>query len=439
MDIDELQECPLISPDSPEQSKSARRVSRSESCYSNSPCRLLPRMFGSRLGLTILLLTCFAVAVLVVYSSSRPSLSFIRAVALKRTVAFTPSLPDSYVTYADLQQDNFAFFQVNSSDVIVFLHVQKTGGTTFGRHLVLDIDLQKPCKCRTMKKKRKKGRNRLKRMLRCDCFRPGSNKNWLFSRHSTGWKCGLHADWTELTSCVDSFMRREDGTDDYGSSSRNGHRYFYVTFLREPVARFLSEFRHVQRGATWKGAAHVCARRPHRLPRCYKGEDWSDARLDEFMSCPHNLAINRQTRMLADLTLIDCYNKSSGEMSQVERDRLMLTSAKANLKSMAFFGLTEMQAESQRMFESTFNLKFNVKFEQFDRTQAGKTENALDPSLITAIERLNSLDVELYAFAQSLLRERIQDIDDEEEEDDEEERSRKVHISFDDIEKEAEY
>jgi len=32
-------------------------------------------------------------------------------------------------------------------------------------------------------------------------------KNWLFSRYSTGWKCGLHPDWTELVGCVDIYLK----------------------------------------------------------------------------------------------------------------------------------------------------------------------------------------------------------------------------------------
>lgn len=45
--------------------------------------------------------------------------------------------------------------------------------------------------------------------------------------------------------------------------------------------------------------------------------------------------------MLADLSLIGCYNSSY--MSQEERNRVMLASAKKNLLSIAFFGLTEFQ------------------------------------------------------------------------------------------------
>ncbi|TRZ19857.1 hypothetical protein HGM15179_007248 [Zosterops borbonicus] len=87
-------------------------------------------------------------------------------------------------------------FDMRGRDVIVFLHIQKTGGTTFGRHLVRNIHLEQPCYCRAGQKK-------------CVCHRPGGDKDtWLFSRFSTGWSCGLHADWTELTSCVPAAMER---------------------------------------------------------------------------------------------------------------------------------------------------------------------------------------------------------------------------------------
>lgn len=97
------------------------------------------------------------------------------------------------LSFDDLVNSDF-HFDIKGSDVIVFLHIQKTGGTAFGRHLVRDLDLEQPCQCRKGRKK-------------CRCYRPDSDdKFWLFSRYSTGWKCGLHADWTELTNCVESAM-----------------------------------------------------------------------------------------------------------------------------------------------------------------------------------------------------------------------------------------
>ncbi|KYO40414.1 hypothetical protein Y1Q_0013229 [Alligator mississippiensis] len=88
-------------------------------------------------------------------------------------------------------------FDMKGDGVIVFLHIQKTGGTTFGRHLVQNVRLEVPCDCRPGQKK-------------CTCYRPNRRETWLFSRFSTGWSCGLHADWTELTSCVPGVLDRRD-------------------------------------------------------------------------------------------------------------------------------------------------------------------------------------------------------------------------------------
>lgn len=74
-------------------------------------------------------------------------------------------------------------------------------------------------------------------------------------------------------------------------------KFYYITLLRDPVSRYLSEWRHVQRGATWKTSLHMCDGRtptPEELPSCYEGSDWSGCTLQQFMDCPYNLANNRQ-------------------------------------------------------------------------------------------------------------------------------------------------
>ncbi|GAB0179270.1 heparan-sulfate 6-O-sulfotransferase 3 [Grus japonensis] len=119
-------------------------------------------------------------------------------------------------------------------DVIVFLHIQKTGGTTFGRHLVRNIRLEQPCYCRAGQKK-------------CACHRPGGDKDtWLFSRFSTGWSCGLHADWTELTSCVPAAMERR------GCAGNRTLRY--VKGNKKSFFRYASDKRKMREnvGPLWK-------------------------------------------------------------------------------------------------------------------------------------------------------------------------------------------
>lgn len=157
----------------------------------------------------------------------------------------SPLLANPGLSYDEVLNDDFQF-DMDAHDVMVFLHIQKTAGTYFGKFLVRHLNLkvrnegilneymsselfkklQRPCTCQRRKK-------------RCYCFRPHRNENWLFSRYSTGWKCGLHADWTELTSCVDQELDKNEGE----TAKR---RYFYITQLRDPIARYLSEFRHTQ-------------------------------------------------------------------------------------------------------------------------------------------------------------------------------------------------
>lgn len=129
---------------------------------------------------------------------------------LLRLQAFSSPVPDPYRSEDEssarfVPRYNFSRgdllrkvdFDINGDDLIVFLHIQKTGGTTFGRHLVRNIQLEQPCECRVGQKK-------------CTCHRPGKRETWLFSRFSTGWSCGLHADWTELTNCVPAIMEKKD-------------------------------------------------------------------------------------------------------------------------------------------------------------------------------------------------------------------------------------
>ncbi|XP_028444732.1 heparan-sulfate 6-O-sulfotransferase 2 isoform X2 [Perca flavescens] len=295
-------------------------------------------------------------------------------------------VPRFNFTIADLNRG--VDFNIKGDDVIVFLHIQKTGGTTFGRHLVRNIQLERPCECHAGQKK-------------CTCYRPGKKETWLFSRFSTGWSCGLHADWTELTSCVPSRMDSQEAPENL---PRN---YYYITILRDPVSRYLSEWRHVQRGATWRSSKHVCdGRSPtlFELPSCYSGDDWSGCSLQEFMDCPYNLANNRQTRMLADLSLVGCYNVST--MSEDERWAVLLESAKRNLRGMAFFGLTEYQRKTQYLFERTFNLEFIAPFTQLNGTRASSVEVPSETQY--RILQLNRWDVELYEYARDLFLQRFQ-------------------------------
>lgn len=94
-------------------------------------------------------------------------------------------------------------------------------------------------------------------------------------------------------------------------------------------------------------------------------------------------------------------------MPKADRDRIMLASAKKNLQSMAFFGLTEYQKISQYIFEETFNLRFAIPFEQNNATVSSSTLTTLTAKQTAKITDLNRLDIELYNFSKKLLFERF--------------------------------
>lgn len=279
-------------------------------------------------------------------------------------------------------------FNITGQDLLVLLHIQKTGGTTFERHLVHNLNIVNPCFCNEDKR-------------RCLCSRSGDHNStktiadvtWLISRFSTGWACGLHADWTQLSDCL-----------------RNLPRLFFITFLRHPLHRFISEFRHVQRGATWKASKSHCEHYDTQL--CYNNKtSWFDVSLEEFLKCPNNMAINRQTRMLANHKLVGC--PSDGEPNSGNRDDLMLTSAIDNLKSIAFFGLCERQRASQIVFEKTFDLKFKQDFKQSDDNKTKVFIERLPNDIVERILKINHLDMKLYEYATNLFHSRCDQISNE--------------------------
>lgn len=292
-------------------------------------------------------------------------------------------------------------FNSTDRDTLVFLHIQKTGGTTLGNRLVHNIEHHKCLKVPDTK--------------RWQCLRPIANNprdpeprqtnvphTWIFSRYSTGWLCGLHADWTELHGCVEDKLNEIAGQKD-----RN---LFYITNLRNATMRFISEWKHVQRGATWSGSTFSCggSEHPDLTSKCYQGADWTNVTLSDYTACHFNLAFNRQTRMLADLEQIDCYTHLS-DLNKIPPDieKKMLQSAKENLAKMRWFGLIEYQLASKELFEYSFQpLRFDIPFEKWDATHSSSAIQDIPEDLIQNITRLNHLDAELYSFARDLFFQR---------------------------------
>jgi hypothetical protein len=110
--------------------------------------------------------------------------------------------------------------------------------------------------------------------------------------------------------------------------------------------------------------------------------------------------------MLANLTKVNCYNTSA--MDSELRDQIMLESAKENLLNMAYFGLTEFQRYTQRLFEETFKLRFNIEFSQLPVTRSDRTKITEEQK--AKILEQNRLDIILYQYAKDLFLQRIRNL-----------------------------
>ena len=160
----------------------------------------------------------------------------------------------------------------------------------------------------------------------------------------------------------------------------------------------------MQRGASWEAAASLCNGQllMNQIPSCFDGKMWNNLTIEKFTSCPFNLAINRQTWMMSNISKVSCNFKAI--MLNAKKRKLLLSIAKKNINAISYFAILEYPAESQFIFEKTYNLKFIESFQQWDTGFAVEYLKSIPPSeeMIKKIIKLNSLDFALYRYAKSV-------------------------------------
>jgi hypothetical protein len=149
-------------------------------------------------------------------------------------------------------------FDPNRHTLVLF-HIQKTSGTNFDLELVVNLqvrfksgydkklfDWRRACETRSRFFKNKKT-NRLTVNRTYECYREDSYVSWILSWHSAfGWQCGLHPGLSDLRECINKKAYKNA---DLEASDQDFH---YISLLREPRSRFLSEWMHVQKhNSTW--------------------------------------------------------------------------------------------------------------------------------------------------------------------------------------------
>ncbi|KAH9489936.1 hypothetical protein Btru_038300 [Bulinus truncatus] len=161
-----------------------------------------------------------------------------------------------------------------------------------------------------------------------------NNRPWLFNSYNTsGFVCGEHADFTSLTSCpIDHWFKTS------GFDTRSFRRYHLMTMLREPTARYISEWLYLKNEEEhfFKNEPRLVVLASIELQKkrvhCFVGIKTSTLSLLDFLNCRQTN--NRQTRMLANLTTVN-----SMGLSGQDYEMAMLHSAQQTLLKLPFYGI----------------------------------------------------------------------------------------------------
>ena len=355
-------------------------------------------------------------------------------------------------------------FDPYKADTMVYMHIQKTGGSEFLEHLVIaqmplervklsnnsgllptpDPSTKSIQLCRTSSTGGwKRGGDYLGNgstviMHHELCPRDWEHPNrdtWLVSEKTTAWNCGVHPFYTDFKKCLrNPFIFNHNAQMMYRDrvmrlSERN--RFHYVVILRHPLLRYISEYLHVLRGACW-AREDKCIRHsrkwiwrifdrwrlkcPENL-QCRKDiveKFMANLTLEKFLRCTESWSINRMTLSLADHELATCWDKK--RYSREQRDQILLESAKSNLRNFSYFGLSEFLKESGSLFEETFGLilKNPIQGQPSNASKASQYVSALmhdkDIIIYNKVVQNNLLDLELYEYALDIFGTRMRAI-----------------------------
>ena len=304
-------------------------------------------------------------------------------------------LPEAETVVGDVwHRLEIDFRSSNNNIILAFVHIQKTGGKSLVKSF-LSVQKRGNPLC-YMKRNITNDHNYLN-SGRCYIDLPKSKEMWFVSETTYGWPCGVHPLLLGLKSCLPKLFLQK-----YGKRPRS---FQFLTLIRHPVVRFISEFYHVSSFGGWSpsylcnGKRFLRDVRPssciHRIKK--------DVTFEDFVSCPDNWAINRQTLMLADVDKVSCLNEAV--MSTDERDSILLATAKQNLKDMIYFGVTEYITESILLLEHRLDIKFGSPLTQpliKELSIANRIYEIWNNSnLYKKISSVNYLDMQLYEYGLS--------------------------------------
>lgn len=143
--------------------------------------------------------------------------------------------------------------------------------------------------------------------------------------------------------------------------------YFTCTFLRDPIDRIISSYQHSLRAPDFF-------------------QDWS--------------WLSNVNHHIYHLSLLHSRKRLYTQKEHFE-------SAKENLQSLSFFGITEQFDESMKLFCQTLS----IAPELISIRKINVADNQIEPvpqTLLDELAEMNRLDIELYEYARRLFSERVQ-------------------------------
>ena len=210
--------------------------------------------------------------------------------------------------------------------------------------------------------------------------------------------CAVHGDFSDLKLCTQNIRN-------HNNFIKN---VFFITIIRDPLSRYVSEWSHSVRQIKKIGRnltifeASFCNKEKI-MENCI--QDLKNINIEQFPECFPNV-VNRHTRLLADYDVKD----KNCTLFQAENKMNLLAIAKKSLEEMAFFGITEYEEKSQKLFEKTFKNSLKIDFKVPNRGSKSAADiliKNMSIELRKKINKLNDLDFELYKFAKSLFFSRL--------------------------------
>ena len=195
------------------------------------------------------------------------------------------------------------------------------------------------------------------------------------------------------------FVRAHANLYDYerAFSSIRGGRIRYLAFLRDPVARALSEHDHITNGLVAQFGPHVFGKAWD-----YDFTDTTRASLADWLACaPCRVgASNRQARFLAGLATTGDLVHGEGTESG---DARLYEEAARHLKACAFVGVLDRFEDAMLLLKETFPgpLRNFRSFADAPHPKLGRRVTP-GPLAVARLRLLNAVDQRLYEEAQSL-------------------------------------